>query len=235
MHNNVPCAIVGDGNVARHFAKYLELSGVPFKQWSRKLTSHHPVADFLQECQNVFLLIKDDAIQTFVEENPGLKHKNLYHFSGSLYCKEIPSLHPLMTFSGPAYSLQRYQSIPFVHEKGQKSFTEILPQLSNPCYPIDPLQKSLYHSLLVLSGNGGILLWQKALSDFMSKLNLKPEILHPYMQVTFDNLINHPELALTGPLVRQDKETIKRNIEALEDDTFKDVYIALAKSVGGVH
>lgn len=235
MHKNVPCAIVGDGNVARHFAKYLELSGVDFRQWSRKKTPALDPGLFLEDCNNVFLLIKDDAIQNFAYQYPNLKKKNLFHFSGSLHLSDIPSLHPLMTFSGPTYSLERYKSIPFIHEKGQHSLNAIIPQLNNPCFAIDPLQKSLYHSLLVLSGNGGVILWQKAMEDFASKLNLPPELLHPYMRASLDNLINHPKLALTGPLVRDDKKTIERNLDALENDNFHEVYKALAMCVGGIH
>lgn len=239
MNKNTPSpitnAIIGDGNVARHFAKYLELSGIPYKQWSRKKTPHLSPSIYFQECQNIFLLIKDDAIQNFVADHPLLKEKNLFHFSGSLYLKGIPSLHPLMTFSGSTYTLERYKSIPFIHEKGKKPLTDILPQLSNPCFAIDPVQKSLYHSLLVLSGNGSVLLWQKAMADFATKLNLSPELLYPYMHATFDNLVQQPELAFTGPLARQDQETIKRNIDALQGDIFQNVYKALATCVGGIH
>ncbi|MBB6479832.1 DUF2520 domain-containing protein [Spirochaeta isovalerica] len=230
MNKTRPCAIVGDGRMATHFARYLQLSGIPYKQWSRKANSEDP-SDYLKNSRAVFLLIRDDAIASFAEENPGLKEMPLIHFSGSLFLEGIPSIHPLMTFSKELYSLEKYRTIPFIHEKGKMSLRDVLPELPNPVQAMDFRMKSLYHSLCVLSGNFTTMLWQKAFSDFDEKLELDDRLLIPYMEQTFENLKSNWTDALTGPLARRDKETVERNLQALEGDLYQNVYRSFASTV----
>ncbi|MCK5200874.1 MAG: hypothetical protein KAR21_21120, partial [Spirochaetales bacterium] len=170
MKKNTPCAIVGDGLMAGHFCTYLKLSGIPYKQWSRKKNIDINPARYFKGCHVLFLLIKDDAILPFIKQYPELKQMKQVHFSGSLYIEDIPSIHPLMTFSKDLYSLRKYQSIPFIHEKGKVSFRELFPELPNPSKALDFRSKALYHSLCVLSGNFTTMLWQKVFTDFQGKL-----------------------------------------------------------------
>ena len=225
-----PCAIVGDGRMATHFAHYLELSGIPFKQWSRKHNSEDP-SEYLQNSRAVFLLIKDDAIAGFIKSNPEIQKMNPVHFSGSLYLEEIPSIHPLMTFTKKLYSLEKYRSIPFIHEKEKISLRDVLPELPNPVQAMDFRMKSLYHSLCVLSGNFTTMLWQKAFSDFEEKLDLDETLLIPYMEQTFENLKTDRVNALTGPLARKDRVTVERNLRALEGDLYQNIYRSFASTV----
>ena len=143
MNKKFRCAIVGDGRMATHFCKYLEMSGITYKQWSRRRNSLEDPYTYLKGSRAVFLLINDDAITGFVENHPGLKEMNPIHFSGSLYVEDIPSIHPLMTFSKELYPLEKYQPIPFIHEKGKISLFDILPELPNPSRPMDFEKKSL--------------------------------------------------------------------------------------------
>ncbi|MGL1930430.1 MAG: DUF2520 domain-containing protein [Desulfotalea sp.] len=226
-----PCGIVGDGRAANHFARYLKLSKIPFKQWSRKENNGIEPAVFFKDCKIIFLLIKDGAIENFISSNQKLKQFKLFHFSGSLCLKDIPSIHPLMTFTNELYSLEKYQEIPFVHEKGKPSLQELLPSLSNPCHPIEAEDKPLYHALCVLSGNFSTILWQKVFKDFPLKLGLPAEILLPYMQQTFLNLENNTQGALTGPIARRDTETIASNLQALTGDKYQTIYTAFVKSL----
>ena len=231
MKNNTPCAIIGDGRMAAHFTRYLEMSGITYKRWSRRANSKDDPVEYLKGTRAVFLLIRDDAIAGFVEEHPGLKKMNPIHFSGSLHIKDIPSIHPLMTFSKELYPLEKYNTIPFIHEKGKVSLSDILPELPNPSRAMDFGKKSLYHSLCVLSGNFTTMLWQKAFSDFQDKLDLNSELLIPYMEQTFENLKTNWADALTGPLARKDEATIVRNMNALEGDLYQNVYRSFAETV----
>ena len=231
MKKNTLCGIVGDGRMAGHFCNYLRLSKIPFNQWSRKKNSDIHPEEFLKDCRVVLLLIKDDAILPFTEQYPEIKQLNLVHFSGSLYIEDIPSIHPLMTFSKDLYSLEKYQSIPFIHEKGKISFKDLFPQLPNPSKALDFREKSLYHSLCVLSGNFTTMLWQKVFTDFQGKLDLNADLLLPYMQQTFENLKTNWVDALTGPLARKDSVTIEKNLKALDGDPYREVYRSFAETV----
>lgn len=231
MNDKTPYAIIGDGRMATHFAAYLKLSGIPFKQWSRKKNSLEDPTDYLRGSRAVFLLIKDDAIREFTENHPRLKDMNLIHFSGSLHLEGIPSIHPLMTFSKDLYSLEKYRTIPFVHEQGKVSLHDLLPELPNRSIALDYRKKSLYHSLCVMSGNFTTMLWQKAFSDFDEKLDLDSKILIPYMEQTLDNLKKDWANALTGPLARKDSGTVRKNMDALKGDLYREVYRSFADTV----
>lgn len=231
MKKKKRCAIVGDGRMATHFCNYLEMSKIKYKQWSRRRNSREDPVTFLKGSRAVFLLINDDAIAGFVENHPGLNEMNPIHFSGSLHVENIPSIHPLMTFSTKFYSLEKYQSIPFIHEKGNLSLREILPELPNPSRPMDFEKKSLYHSLCVLSGNFTTMLWQKVFHEFQDQLKLERELLLPYMEQTFENLKANWVDALTGPLARKDEDTIKKNIHALEGDLYQNVYRSFVDTI----
>jgi 2-dehydropantoate 2-reductase len=231
MNKKPFCAIVGNGRMATHFCRYLEMSGIRYKQWSRQKNCFEDPAVYLNGSRAVFILISDDAIAGFVENHPGLKQMNPIHFSGSLHLEKIPSIHPLMTFSKQLYSLEKYQFIPFIHEKGKVSLRKILPELPNPSSPMDFENKSLYHSLCVLSGNFTTMLWQKVFQDFQDKLGLDRELLLPYMAQTFENLKANWVDALTGPLARKDEDTIQKNIAALEGDLYQNVYRSFADTM----
>ena len=126
-----------------------------------------------------------------------------------------------MTFSNAFYSLEQYQSIPFVIDENAPALFSELP---NPQVRLSSHLKARYHALCVLAGNFSCLLWQKLFSDFKDVLHLSPGIAHPFLKQQMQNLIDQPEKALTGPLVRGDHMTLKKNIDALDGDPFQAIY-----------
>lgn len=226
--------LIGSGRLSTHFEAYLRLLGLPVLVWSRR---NHLQADLIakaEQATHILCLISDSAIESFLKENSNLfKEKTVAHMSGSLVSELAPSVHPLMTFRDSAlYDLETYRSIPFVLEKDRKSISELLPGLPNSSFEIEPAQKPLYHALCVMSGNFTTLLWQKAFSDFESKLSLPHEILLPYLKQITRNLEQNPSGALTGPLARKDLATVQRHLQELEGDEFAMVYRGFAQATG---
>ncbi|MCW8924949.1 MAG: DUF2520 domain-containing protein [Xanthomonadales bacterium] len=222
--------IVGNGRVATHLARYLELESQEYCTWHRGMTGT-PAAS-MAGASHVLLAISDDSLEPFLYQYPELSTLTLVHFSGSKVIDSVAGLHPLMTFGPDVYDLETYRSIPFVSENGNVGFEEIFPALSNPSWAIDPQLKPLYHALCVMAGNFPTLLWNKAFSEFESKLGLPHEILGPYLAKTLDNTLAGGGQALTGPLARGDVRTVSQNITALGDDTYAGVYRAFAHSHG---
>ena len=66
-----------------------------------------------------------------------------------------------------------------------------------------------------MSGNFSCLLWQKFFASLEHEFNLPPAIAFPYLIQQMNNLLHDPQAALTGPLVRNDKDTIEKNLAAL--------------------
>lgn len=222
----VPYLIIGNGRVAKHFCHYLQLLQIPHLQWFRK-DCPITLESGIEKSERLLLLINDDAIETFITSNQNLLHqKTLIHCSGQLAIPLACSAHPLMTFTKTLYPLEHYQQIPFILEESGPLFQELFPELKNPHFYINASLKPLYHSLCVMSGNFTCLLWDKFFTELEETFQIPKSAAFPYLQQITSNLRNNPESALTGPLVRNDQKTIRRNLEALENDKFSKIYQA---------
>jgi 2-dehydropantoate 2-reductase len=224
--------IVGDGRVATHFAHYLSLLAVPFRQWSRRRAPESKLAEVIDGCQIVLLLIRDGVIEDFVREHAStLRNRRLVHFSGSLVSKFAESAHPLMTFAERLGDLAFYRRIPFVVEEGRTRFAEIFPGLPNPSYAVPADRKAHYHSLCVMSGNFTTLLWTKFFAELESCFGITRDAAIPYLEAITSNLVHSPESALTGPIARRDLGTLNANLAALRaaNDPYEKIYQAFVE------
>jgi len=217
--------IIGSGRLALHLATYFQLLKIPFVTWSRA-QSPTELAALIDPAPRVLLAIKDDAIETFIEENE-LPSEKTIHFSGALSTPLAIRLHPLMTFATTPYALSDYLKIPFVGETGAPSLQTLIPELANPYFAIPKNSEDLYHALCVLGGNGTIVLWQQVFKMFQERLRLPAEVLQPYLARVCQNLAANPQGALTGPWVRGDLETISKNQNALKNTPYLNLYSSL--------
>ena len=80
--------------------------------------------------------------------------------------------------------------------------------------------------MCVMAGNFSQLLWKGVSDRFAQQFELPAEALEPYLKQMMANFIQAPETALTGPLSRNDQQTIERNLSALEGDPLQDLYRA---------
>lgn len=222
--------IIGDGRLARHFKHYLSLLQLNVFSWSRKNTLLELEILFAR-ADRVLLLISDSAIATFIEQHDYLKTKTLIHCSGTLSLETAISAHPLNTFGPDLYDLETYEKTPFVLELGRGDFNSLFPELTNPHYYIAPEKKALYHSLCVMSGNFTSLLWQNIFDLFEKNLHLPRAVLLPYLVQTHLNLLTNSTTALTGPLARNDRQTIIRNLDALTGMPEQSLYFAFLNYV----
>lgn len=225
-----PLGIVGDGRVARHFHHYFNLLGLPVRTWSRRASSSSP-ADSLAQCGTVLLLIRDEAIVPFIEAWPRLRAMRLVHCSGSLVTPLAAGAHPLMTFGPALYELADYQSVPFVLDDGHAARTvaELLPGLPNPSYVIPAADRPYYHALSVMAGNFSTMLWLKLGDELETRFGIPASAAHPYLAQMAANIAAEGRKALTGPLVRGDRQAVAANLKALEGDPFHAVYAAFTR------
>ena len=222
--------IVGGGRMATHMARYLELESQAYSTWCRGMDC--APAKALGDVPVILLAISDDALEPFLAAQPGLAGRTIVHFSGSRVVTGAAGLHPLMTFGPALYDLETYRSIPFVTDSDGPSFDDIFPDLPNRSWAIEPEHKPLYHALCVMAGNFPTLLWSKVTGEFEDRLGLPGDILRPYLARTLENTFHNGDRALTGPLARGDRGTVQRNLAALGDDTYTDIYRAFARSLG---
>ena len=228
-------AIVGGGRLARHFSHYFRLLEIPHTRWTRDRGS--PFNSFalpdaeqrlrktLADADRVLLLVSDNAIAALLKQYPFLHDKQLIHCSGALSFPGVAGAHPLMTFADHLYELDTYQSVPFVCEAGH-GFSEMFPALPNPHLVISVEDKARYHAMCVMAGNFAQVMWKGISDRFEQQFEWPAETLQPYLKQVAGNFVQAPEAALTGPLVRNDQQTIAQNTRALDGDPLQDLYRA---------
>jgi predicted short-subunit dehydrogenase-like oxidoreductase (DUF2520 family) len=231
-------AIVGGGRLARHFSQYFQLLDIPHTRWTRHRDSSFnsfelPDAEqrlrkTIVDADCVLLLVSDNAIGTLLKQYPFLHEKQLVHCSGALSFPGVVGAHPLMTFADDLYQLETYQSVPFMLEAGH-SFADLFPALPNQHFSISVEEKARYHAMCVMAGNFPQILWKSISDRFEQQFELPAETLHPYLKQLATNFSQQPESALTGPLVRNDVQTIERNLGALAGDPMQDLYRAFVE------
>lgn len=223
--------LVGDGRLARHMRHYFSELNIDFFTWSRRENSITELQDSLSQVKRVMLMITDSQIASFIKTHVLNKYEELIvmHCSGAAEVDGAISVHPLQTFTKTLYAIEEYQKIPFIIERCDYSFNELLPGLSNPHYFIDSSRKAYYHALCVMANNFTTILWQKYFTAMSSEFGIEKKDLLPILKKTCENLSSDDSNVLTGPIARKDTETINRNLNALRFDDFHIVYQAFSE------
>lgn len=231
-------AIVGGGRLARHFSEYFRLLEIPHTCWTRDRRSRFntyslPDAEqrlkkTISNANRVLLLITDKDIAALLKQYTFLHEKQLIHCSGSQGIPGVAGAHPLMTFTDSLYELDTYQKVPFMIDAGSK-FNQLFPGLPNPHFMINAEDKARYHAMCVMAGNFSQLLWKGISDRFEQQFEFPATTLHPYLKQVAENFIQTPESALTGPLTRDDQQTITRNLNSLDGDSLRDLYAAFVR------
>ena len=231
-------AIVGGGRLARHFSEYFRLLEIPHTRWIRDSRSSFNtftspdaetrLRETVEQADRVLILVSDTAIAPLLKQYPFLHDKQLIHCSGALSLPGVAGVHPLMTFADQLYGIDVYRSVPFVVEEGYR-FGDLLPGLPNPHFAISAQDKARYHALCVMAGNFTQVLWKGVSDRFEQQFGWPAEISHAYLNQVTSNFMQNPSSALTGPLVRNDQQTIERNIKSLDGDPLQDLYRAFIR------
>ena len=122
-----------------------------------------------------------------------------------------------------------YERIPFVIDQGSPPLASLIPGLPNLSVFIEPEQRERYHALCVLAGNFTTLLWRKFFFELDAELGMPRQLALPYLESIMRGLRGAGP-PLSGPLSRGDQTTLQRNLEALKDDPFEQVYRAFVSA-----
>lgn len=209
--------IIGNGRLAKHLLNWCSQLQKPVKSWSR--STHTSLS--LQNIDFIWLAISDDSLISFYQETlkPLLNGQKVVHFSGTVHFDGMISAHPLMTFSHELYDLSTYNKIHF-GLTGAKNLLDVMPGFKNPFFKLRAEDKPLYHALCVASGNLPQLLWSQTQPQF-ADLKVPQEAVQVFLQQSLTNFFAQGPQAVTGPIVRNDKTTITKNLSALEKVNLK--------------
>lgn len=180
----------------------------------------------------------DDQIeavcQRLAEQSPPRKGSLIFHCSGlhtsnslnvlrQLGCYTA-SVHPVFSFSDPARDVKNFAGTYCSFQGDGEALEQISALISGiggHLFPLEQQFKALYHIASVFASNYLVTLFTLA-EDCYKKASLSDELAKELvlrlMQQSLNKISSLPESrnALTGPIQREDKHTLKKHIEALE-------------------
>ncbi|HET9696720.1 MAG TPA: Rossmann-like and DUF2520 domain-containing protein [Terriglobales bacterium] len=196
----------------------------------------------------VWICVGDASIRPIaaaMAKRGGWEGKTVFHSSGALSSDQLVSLkrrgasvasvHPMMSFVRAAQS--SFEGVSFALEGDAaaiKQAATIAHALGGVSFKLKKKDKALYHALGAFSSP--LFIAQMAAAESIGrKLGLRPaetrRVIGPILQKTLQNYLQHgPAAAFSGPIVRGDVETVKRNLAALSRVRgAREIYTALAK------
>ncbi|NOR15037.1 MAG: DUF2520 domain-containing protein [Candidatus Aminicenantes bacterium] len=200
--------------------------------------------------QIVFLTPPDDIIPQVAAElasaSDDWSHKFVFHCSGLLTSLMLEplrklgartaSLHPMQTFASKTLKPQAFREIYFGLEGDAQALImaqKITHTLGGKHLILQPEDKPLYHTAGSMASNFLVVLFDVAVR-FLERLTNSEEeaaaMLFPLVQETLQNVKEFDaSSALTGPIIRGDKTTLKKHLEAIQAfPEQKTIYLHLA-------
>ena len=205
--------------------------------------------DLVADSDALFLAVPDDAIAAVWEQLKMLpiQNKILGHFSGSLssavfsdimrYHAYGYSIHPLFAINDKYNSYQELSKAFFTiegHTKYQQDFLDMFQSFGNKAEIIPAEAKVRYHAAAAMASNlyvGLAALCEQMLRGCGFSAEHAHEALVPLILGNAENIVkNGTKLALTGPVERNDTETVQKHLRALTPEE-TEVYRCLSKQV----
>lgn len=190
--------------------------------------------DIWRSCDLIVLAVSDDAVEEITQrlalQAPG-QHPFLFHLSGRCGTGVLEPLrrrgavtaaiHPVMTFTGdPRNETQRMKGAPFgitgsTAEAVDKALA-VVKLLGGEGFVIAEEKRALYHAALSHAANHLVTLTESAARTLEAAGVEHPHaVLRPLVQAAMENSLSHGFAALSGPLLRGDRQTIGDHLDAL--------------------
>lgn len=186
--------------------------------------------ELVLNCDTLFLTVNDDSIKDIVEEllKLNVKNKILIHTSGSLSSsvfKDLKinndcfSIHPIYAFSDKYESYKHLDDAYFTLEGSNKHIEELKLLFNNKLIVIDSEKKKKYHLACSLISNMvcGIV---DISEEIFKEIGIENREIYMPLFLNISNNINNMGAlnSLTGPIIRNDIETVKGHINNLDND-----------------
>jgi predicted short-subunit dehydrogenase-like oxidoreductase (DUF2520 family) len=198
----------------------------------------------------VFLCLADEEIAKVTRVLAGSdinwSKKYVFHCSGLIPSKVLKplrakgaltaSIHPIQSFAQKKSPPTQFENIYFGLEGCAEALVlsaKIVRKLGGHSLILKPEDKALYHAACSTASNLFVVLLEMAVS-LLKQINLQEEkalqILLPLVKGTLHNVKKfNIRTSLTGPVIRGDKESIQKHIEALRNfPPYYETYIRLA-------
>ena len=196
----------------------------------------------------LFLTVSDQSIKEVwnTVNKFDIRGKIICHCSGALSSDIFTgiealgawgySLHPILSINDKATSYKEMKHCHFTLEgSGEKLSTiqRLIEKLGNKVFILDKENKARYHCAAIFSSNFMVALAQISM-EVLGKCGFSNEdkqIFLPLMTVSIKNIIETGTAgALTGPVERNDMETVVSHLSCLDEDE-KKIYTLLSQKL----
>ena len=198
----------------------------------------------------IFLTVPDDAILDVAElsatsiDRTGIA---VVHTSGATGIEVFRSLsnlgvmtgclHPIFPFANISMSIKRLPGATFAIETDDEILrlwlVKLVQELDGEMIFIPPGKKAYYHAALAIASNFTVTLAaiaEQMLLNLGADRDAAKNALNILIQATVDNIKEFGVLdALTGPLSREDTDTIRAHLASIDDTLLAEVYRGLAR------
>ncbi len=237
--------ILGAGSVATHLALALDMHGYRIKQiysrttGSAEMLSLKTNSEFITNVEQLdkdadlyIIALRDSVVECLIRKL--FVNGIVVHTSGTLPMSVLENMstrygvfYPLQTFSKSRPI--RFDHIPVCLEASDepalKAIRQVAENLSDQIYEINSEQRQFIHLAAVFSCNFSNFMYVAA-AEVLKSRNISFDILVPLIREFFDKVtMMEPWDAQTGPAIREDKGTIKKQLELLDKfPEYKEIY-----------
>ncbi len=154
------------------------------------------------------------------------------HLSGSLTADVLAPLagqtsllascHPVASFSSASAGCRAFRDIPFALQGDPEALQRLIPvieSVSGRYFFLAPEKKPLYHLACVLASNYFVGL-ASMVEEVLKQAGIDSlEIMAPLWRSTLEHILQQgPAQALTGPVVRNDVDTVRRHLQEIKSE-----------------
>lgn len=200
--------------------------------------SYNSAEDLIRECDCVFVTVPDGEIPNVWNEirDYDIKDKIICHCSGAMTASDAfcgmeesgavgYSVHPLFAVSDRFNAYREMSGVFFTVEGAEKRIEEIvnlLNSLGNPVRVIRPEDKTKYHCAAAVASNLVCSVLDMSF-DLMEQCGFEAADARKAMAPLIGGNVEHvisvgAQEGLTGPIERNDTETVAKHIKCLEAD-----------------
>lgn len=216
-----------------------------------KTKAYHSIKELVEVSDTLFITTPDGEIAKVWDciAEYKLKNKVICHFSGSLSSNVFSgieaseatgcSIHPMYAFSDKFTSYEQFHTACLTiegHEEALQKVKELFgKRLGHKILTVSAKDKIKYHAAAALASNYMIGLFQASL-DLLSDCGFSEEdsmlLLEPLVSGNVAAMLeNGTKSALTGPVERNDVETIQKHLQAISSTDVEDIYRSIGRKL----
>ncbi|MDR2148055.1 MAG: DUF2520 domain-containing protein [Tannerella sp.] len=247
---------IGAGNVATHLAPAMQASGFEIGQiFSRSLGSAQLLAQKLHcnctanikeitpDADIYIFAVTDDALPNLVRQIP--QNSGVWiHTAGSIpmnifngYSERYGVIYPLQTLS--KNRAVDFRQVPLFieanHTDTEIIIREIADSVSSIVNAVDSEKRKYLHLAAVFACNFTNYLYAVA-TEIIEKQDIDRNVLQPLIDETAAKLHTMtPVEAQTGPAVRNDRKTMEKHLEMIENKEIRELYKMISENILTLH